>query len=122
MELWEFEKEVRTALEKLPSKYRKILAKEKISVLPREKVPEGVRQRHPGKTIFGLFAGVSKKNKRTFSIQTEPTRIEIYKESFENMYGPRISAAMKEHIFRTVVHEIAHYFGFDEEEVRDRGY
>lgn len=122
MELWEFEKEVNSVLNKLPAKYRNILDEEKINVLSRENVPAGVRQKHPGKTVFGLFAGVSRKNKSTFSIQTEPTRIEIYKESFEKIYGEKISEPMKEHIFKTVVHEIAHYFGFDEDQVRDRGY
>jgi predicted Zn-dependent protease with MMP-like domain len=122
MDFEEFEKVVNEILKNIPEKYRKILRDEKIEVICREYVPIGVRQEFPGKIIFGLFAGISKNKKRTFSVQIEPTRIEIYKESFERIFGSEINIAMKEQIYKTLVHEIAHYFGFDEEEVRAEGY
>ncbi len=122
MRLQEFKQEVNKSIKKLPLKYRELLSREEIEVISREKPPAGVYSKYGKKTIFGLFAGVSKKNTRTFSIQTEPTRIEIYKDSFEKIYGPDMSGEMKEHIFKTVVHEIAHYLGFNEEEIRGRGY
>jgi predicted Zn-dependent protease with MMP-like domain len=122
MEFEEFEKLVNEISKDIPEEYRKILRDEDIEILCREHVPMGVRHQFPGKVVFGLFAGVSKNKKRAFSIQTQPTRIEIYKESFEIVFGREITGAMKEQIYRTLVHEIAHYFGFDEEEVRERGY
>jgi predicted Zn-dependent protease with MMP-like domain len=122
MDFEEFEKVVKETLKEIPKEYRKILKDESIEVVCREYVPIGVRQEFPGKIVFGLFAGVSKKNKRTFSVQVEPTRIEIYKESFERIFGTEINNAMKEQIHRTLIHEIAHYFGFSEEEVRAEGY
>ncbi len=118
----EFEKVVKEILKDIPEKYRQILRDERIEVISREYVPIGVRQQFPGKVVFGLFAGISKDKKKTFTVQTQPTRIEIYKESFERVFGSRISDEMKEQIYRTIVHEIAHYFGFNEEEVRGRGY
>lgn len=122
MELEEFEDVVSETLERLPSKFRKILREEEIEILPREKVPVAVRERFPGKIVFGIFVGVSRKDKRTFSIQTEPTRIELYKESFEQVYGQGITNAIKERIAQTVIHEIAHYFGFNEDEIASRGF
>jgi predicted Zn-dependent protease with MMP-like domain len=122
MDFEKFEKVVNEILRDIPEKYRKILSDERIEVICREYVPVGVRQQFPGKIVFGLFAGISKDKKRTFTVQTQPTRIEIYKESFEKVFGREINSSMKEQIYRTLIHEIAHYFGFDEEEVRERGY
>jgi predicted Zn-dependent protease with MMP-like domain len=122
MEFEEFERVVKEILRDIPEKYRKVLRDERIEVICREYVPVGVRQQFPGKIVFGLFAGISKDKKRTFSVQTQPTRIEIYKKSFEMVFGRKITGEMKEQIYRTLIHEIAHYFGFNEEEVRERGY
>lgn len=122
MDFEEFEKVVNEILKDIPEEYRRILRDERIEVICREYVPIGVRQEFPGKIVFGLFAGISKDKKRTFTISTQPTRIEIYKESFQRVFGSQINNEMKEQIYRTIVHEIAHYFGFNEEEVRSKGY
>ncbi|GEM_PF-2059994 len=119
MRLQEFEKEVNYILRNIPGEYKRILEKEEIRVLCREKVPPEIAAEHRGMVIFGMFIGVSKKDKRVFSIQHEPTRIEIYKESFEEVYGDFLTEEMKGHIYRTVIHEIAHYFGFGEDEIRN---
>lgn len=118
----EFERIVQEALENIPEEFKKILKKEKIEVLPRERVPPAVKERFPNKTVFGIFIGIPLKHKTVFSIQTEPTRIELYKESFQKVFGPEVSERMKGQIGRTVIHEIAHYFGFSEREVFERGY
>ena len=122
MKLEEFEQEVNSVVENLPEKYTAILRQEEIDIICRERVPRAVREEYRGKIVFGIFVGIPKNKKRTFSIQMQPTRIEIYKESFEKMYGTAMTAEIKKHIFKTVVHEIAHYFGFDEKQVRERGY
>jgi predicted Zn-dependent protease with MMP-like domain len=122
MEFEEFEKVVNKISRDIPEEYRKILRDEDIEILCREYVPVEVRHQFPGKIVFGLFSGTSKNKKRTFSVSAQPTRIEIYKESFEKVYGTEINNEIKEQIYRTLVHEIAHYFGFNEEEVRERGY
>ncbi|MBN1695262.1 metallopeptidase family protein [candidate division WOR-3 bacterium] len=122
MEFEEFEKVVNEILKDIPEEYRQVLRDERIEVICREYVPMGVRQQFPGKIVFGLFAGISKNKKTTLSVQVQPTRIEIYKESFEIVFGRKMTGEMKGQIYRTLVHEIAHYFGFNEEEVRFRGY
>ena len=122
MEIEKFERVVQEALEDIPDEYRKILREKKIEILPRENAPPGMKEKFPNKTVFGIFIGMSLKHKTVFSIQTEPTRIELYKESFEKVFGTKVTEAMKEQISRTVIHEIAHYLGFTEEEIYKRGY
>jgi len=122
MEFEEFERAVKEISKEIPEKYRNILRKERIEILCREYAPMGVRQQFPGKIVFGLFSGIPKNKKRVLSVSVQPTRIEIYKESFEKVFGNHINSKMKEQIYRTLIHEIAHYFGFNEEEVRERGY
>ena len=122
MELEEFEVVVRDTLKNLPLKFSEILKKERIEILCRENVPVAVRERFPQKIVFGVFVGISRKDKSTFSIQVEPTRIELYKESFEQVYGQEITDDIKKRIAQTVIHEIAHYFGFNEDEIASRGF
>lgn len=122
MEFEEFEKVVKEVARDIPEEYRNILRKERIEIFCREYVPMAVKEKFSGKTVFGLFAGISKDKRKTFSVHSQPTRIEIYKDSFENIFGREVNLRMKERIYNTLVHEIAHYFGFNEEEVSKRGY
>ncbi|MGM0567878.1 MAG: metallopeptidase family protein [Elusimicrobiota bacterium] len=122
MNLGEFENEVSSALKSLPPIYRDILKKEEIEVMAREKVPPALQEKNRGKIILGVFAGTSRKDKRTRFVYPEPTRIEIYMESFEKAFGSQMSKNIKNRIKGTLIHEIAHYFGFGEDEIRIRGY
>lgn len=116
MELSEFEESVEKALKKVPRKFRAILKRENIPVLAREKVPDVLQNEYKGYLLFGIFTGVSHNRRSMFNIQIEPTRIELYKDSFENAFKNRNE--MEDQIVKTVIHEIGHYFGFSEKELR----
>jgi predicted Zn-dependent protease with MMP-like domain len=116
MELSEFEEAVEKALNKVPEKFRDILKKEDIPVLAREEVPDVLQDQFKGRLLFGIFTGVSYNRRSMFNIQREPTRIELYKNSFEKAFNNRNE--MEEQIVKTVIHEIGHYFGFSEKELR----
>ncbi len=118
MELSEFEDIIEKALERVPPKFRDILDKEEIPVLAREKTPRAIRDRYKGRLVFGVFVGVPYNKRSIFNLQTEPTRIELYKDSFETAFQDR--CAIEEQIVKTVIHEIGHYFGFSEKELRRR--
>ncbi len=118
----EFAAAVSRARELIPDTFRRLLEQEGISILPRERMPESVRENYPRSIVFGLFVGVARKDASAFMVPLEPTRIELYQESFEKMYGPDLSPDVEEEIVRTVVHEIAHYFGLDEKAIRRYGY
>jgi len=122
MEFEKFEAAVIESVEQLPFNFKRILEEEGIEILARETVPRKVRETFPRAIVFGIFVGVSRKNKSSFMMQTEPTRIEIYQESFEKVYGHQLTDFFREKISQTVIHEIAHYFGFNEEEISERGY
>lgn len=113
-----FERVVEESLKKIPEKFKKILEKENINIIPREETPEAVKNRFGNKIIFGVFVGIPYNKRSTFSTQYEPTRIELYKESFEKVFSS--DEEIKSQIAKTVIHEISHYFGFTEEEIRDR--
>jgi len=118
MELSEFEEAVEKALKGVPREFRDILEGEGIPVLAREKAPGVLQNKYKGGLLFGIFTGVSYNNRSTFNIQTDPTRIELYKDSFEKAFSNR--EEIEEQIVKTVIHEIGHYFGFSEKELRRR--
>lgn len=116
MDMIEFEEAVKNSLSTIPARFRRILEKENIELLPREKAPAALQEKFKNKTVFGVFIGVSHNKRSVFSIQSEPTRIELYKESFESVYSTR--EEMTRQIAYTVIHEVGHYFGFSEEELQ----
>jgi len=114
----EFEHFVDASLKEIPENFTEILNKNQIKVLAREKAPAAVRSNYKGKTVFGVFIGVPLGH--FFKLAPEPTRIELYQESFESVFSNPDD--MKKQILVTVIHEIAHYFGFSEAEIRKLGY
>jgi predicted Zn-dependent protease with MMP-like domain len=118
MDFKEFEEAIEKALNKVPRKFREILEKEDIQVLGREYVPDSLRQQYRGSILFGIFTGVPFNRRSMFTLQMEPTRIELYKDSFEKAFDSE--REMEEQIVKTVIHEIGHYFGFSEKELRQR--
>jgi predicted Zn-dependent protease with MMP-like domain len=120
MDLGEFEETIEKALNKVPKEFREILKREDIQVLAREYVPESLRHQYRGSLLFGIFAGVPFNRRSMFTIQMEPTRIELYKDSFEKAFASE--AEIEEQIVKTVIHEIGHYFGFSEKELRRRNF
>ncbi len=77
----------------------------------------GLSQSHQ---LFGLYHGIPlTKRGQNYNLVT-PDRIVLFR-------GPLLAAnrslpALREHIRRTVVHEIAHHFGISESRIRDLGY
>ncbi len=119
MEMNEFEEAIEKAINKVPHQFRDILKREGIQVLAREDVPKALRERYRGRLLFGIFTGVPFNRRSVFNLEIEPTRIELYKASFEAAFHNEDE--MEEQIAKTVVHEIGHYFGFSESELRRRG-
>jgi predicted Zn-dependent protease with MMP-like domain len=122
MELNEFEESIERALNKVPKQFREILAREGIQVLARESVPTALLEQYKGFLLFGIFTGIPYNKRSMFSIQMEPTRIELYKSSFEAAFHHRSKHELEEQIVKTVIHEIGHYFGFSEKELRQRNF
>ena len=74
----------------------------------------------PGQTLFGLYQGIPKTRRGSRYGLVPPDTITLFR-------GPIAAAghtlSRTAHIIRrTVLHEIAHHFGFDEERLRELGY
>jgi predicted Zn-dependent protease with MMP-like domain len=84
--------------------------------LTREQQKEfGMRAR----SLYGLYEGVPLTERSLWESGTLPDRITIFKAALERDFPTR--AALKREIRRTVVHEVAHRFGIDEDRLDELG-
>jgi predicted Zn-dependent protease with MMP-like domain len=72
------------------------------------------------KSLLGLYQGVPLKNRGHWYGNVMPDRITIFKKNIERI--SRSETDLKQWIHRVIIHEIGHYFGFDEEGLRKSGY
>ena len=70
-------------------------------------------------TLYGLYEGVplSERGEHYYGVLTD--RITIFRGPLERDFGP---GELEEQIRITVVHEIAHHFGFDEDRIEELGW
>ena len=105
-----FEQRVERVLESLPPDLRAAIRNIDISV----------EDEHPDDPdLFGLYEGVPLPERGDWA-GSLPDRIRIFRlplvESFPD------PAELEEEIRITVLHELAHYFGLDEDQLSDLGY
>lgn len=103
-----FEEQVRAALDDLPPEFAAAL--ENVAVVIEEENPE-----EPD--IFGWYDGVGPGRDHAGAL---PDRIVIYRRPLEQAF-PNPTELRRE-IRITVLHEIGHFFGLDEERIRELGY
>lgn len=110
-----FERLISTALNKLPQKFKSRL--ENISVqIEDEPSPEvlddmGIRSG----SLFGLYQGVPLTERGWGYGNVLPDRIVIYQKPIEQEAQTR--EEIEELVMDVVMHEIGHYFGFDDREL-----
>lgn len=122
MDYQEIRKEVARVVDRLPRQFREQLRNVEFVV---EKSPsnellraEGLDPRHD--TLYGLYQGVPLPDRSSLDPPLLPDKITIFAESLlEDFSDPD---ELREEIRLTVLHEIAHYFGMDEEEIEELGY
>lgn len=74
----------------------------------------------PGSTLFGLYEGVPLTQRTSHYGMVTPDRITIFRGPL--MAYRRTPEAIVEQVRKTVLHEIAHHFGMNEEQIRRLGY
>lgn len=110
------------ALEELPSLFRDRLQNLAIMV---EDEPEGQARLRPGsragprRLLLGIFQGIPATQKSAFDIVTAPNRIVLYQKNIEAVC--RNDEEIREQVRKTVMHELGHYFGMSEEQLRQAG-
>ncbi len=123
MELEEFERIAEEAYAALPEPFKTRIENVRIVVedYPREdqlsKV--GAASRYQ---LLGLYQGVPLNHRLTGygMYPTVPDTITLFKRNIESAAGN--DSRIRERIREVLIHEIAHYFGMTEEEIRKAGY
>ena len=82
--------------------------------------PEPELQRQFPGLLLGLFRGVPKTRQSVFAGASFPQQVFLYQKNIEAVsYG---EADLRLQIEKTLKHEIGHYFGLSEEDLRALGY
>lgn len=118
----EFEKLITEAYEALPLHFRARV--KNVALLVDDEPTDTVRRERglgKGEALLGLYQGIPATERGdTYGIGTVlPDTITIYQKSIEDAGGGDL-ARIREIVYDTMWHEIAHYFGMDENEVRKR--
>jgi predicted Zn-dependent protease with MMP-like domain len=118
----EIKKEVGRVIDRLPRSFRERLLNVEFVVEERPSIEllraEGLDPRHD--TLYGIYEGIPLPDRSSLDPPLLPDKITIFAEPLlEDFPDPE---ELREEIRLTVLHEIAHYFGMDEEEIEDLGY
>lgn len=77
----------------------------------------GLKSRY---SLLGLYSGVPYTHRSTWYSHVTPDRIILFQKNIEAICRTREGLAQK--IKEVIIHEVAHYFGMNEEEIRKAGY
>jgi predicted Zn-dependent protease with MMP-like domain len=81
---------------------------------PNQPPPQPGQQR---RLLLGVFHGVPTTKKSTFDLPRGPDHIVLYQKNIEAVCST--GAEVREQIRLTVIHELGHYFGMDENQLKD---
>lgn|SRR5581483_8956230 len=108
----DFMKVVEESLDSLPQEFRDEIRN--VAVLVEDLPPRRSRGRQ---LLLGIFHGVPRTMKSVFDMATGPDYIVLYQKNIEAVCSSE--EEVREQIRRTVIHELGHYFGMSEEQLRD---
>jgi predicted Zn-dependent protease with MMP-like domain len=112
----EFAEVVEEVLDSLPHEFRSRIRNVAILI---EDLPPGVLppdSGQPRRLLLGIFHGVPATQKSVFGLPTGPDYVVLYQKNIEAVCSHE--AEIREQIRRTVIHELGHYFGLDEEQLK----
>jgi predicted Zn-dependent protease with MMP-like domain len=107
-----FEEHVRRALDSLPEDLRRAMSNVEIVV-------EDENEEDPD--LFGLYLGIPLTERDSGYAGVLPDRIAIYQVPLEEEFGDDPDV-LEDEIRITVLHEIAHHFGIDEDRLTELGW
>ena len=115
-------KEVVRIVNKLPRRFRERLSNVEFVVEERPSADllraEGLDPRHD--SLYGIYQGVPLPERSSLDPPLLPDKITIFAVPLlEDFSDPD---ELRDEIRLTVIHEIAHYFGMDEDEIDELGY
>jgi predicted Zn-dependent protease with MMP-like domain len=118
----ELRKEVARVVDKLPKEFHQQLRNVEFVIETRPSRAllraEGLDPDHD--TLYGIYEGVPLPERSALDPPLLPDKITLFAEPLLQDFAD--PDALREEIRLTVLHEIAHYFGMDEEELEELGY
>ena len=119
MERERFVRLVEEVLDSLPEKFRERI--QNLAVMVEDRPPRSTVRRKIGGgrqgLILGVYQGIPATQKSVFDLPHGPDRIVIYQKNIEAIC--RTEAEIRHEVRQTVLHELGHYFGMSEEELKD---
>lgn len=73
----------------------------------------------PGRTLLGLYHGIPLTQRGEYYNLVPPDKISIYQEPIEEFC--RDDDEVREQVRKTVLHELGHYFGIDDDRLHELG-
>ncbi len=117
----EFDKALREALDDLPDMFRGALSN--VAVVVEDWPPDWLLDEleiPPDDTLYGFYHGVPLPERSVADSGGLPDKISVYRGPLEEDFPDRRELVRE--IRTTLLHEIGHYFGMDEEELARLGY
>ncbi len=107
-----FDEHVRRAVESLPADLRRAMSN--VSIVVEEENPEDP-------DVYGLYTGVPLTERGSGYAGALPDTIEIYRLPLEEEFG-HDPDLLEDEIRITVLHEIAHHFGIEDDRLDELGW
>ena len=108
----DFDDHVRRALDSIPPELREAMSN--VEVVVEDENPEDP-------DLFGLYLGVPLVDRDSSYAGALPDKIAIYRLPLEEEFGEDPSV-LEDEIRITVLHEVAHHFGIDEDRLEELGW
>jgi predicted Zn-dependent protease with MMP-like domain len=115
---------VEEVLDSLPMEFRKRINNLALLVEDRPRMRKNpsrlggkIGPRKPRSLVLGVFQGVPATQKSVFDLCPGPNRIVLYQNNIEAVC--RNDAEIRHEVRQTVLHELGHYFGMDEAQLKD---
>jgi len=111
-----FEELAAEALRRLPRELRARLENVVITV---RKAPDAAQLRRFGRGLLGLYEGVPRAERGVSYSGAMPDKITLFKDNIEKAAGT--PGQVEAQIRHTLMHELAHHFGMDDDELIEKG-
>jgi predicted Zn-dependent protease with MMP-like domain len=114
---------VEDVLDSLPMEFRKrihnlaVIVEDRPRMRKKESARRENRPHKPRSLLMGVFQGVPATQKSVFDPCPEPNRIVLYQKNIEALC--RNDAEIRREVRQTVLHELGHYFGMNEAQLKD---
>ena len=114
MEREQFVSLVEQVLDSLPEKFQARI--HNLAVLVEDRPPEHIARSRDA-LILGIYQGLPATQRSVFDMTFGPDRIVLYQTNIEAVCSSE--AQIRHQVRQTVLHELGHYFGMNEEQLKD---